>query len=133
MNETRRILGLLAEPARLRILLLLGRRELCGCQIMGVLGMSQPLVSRNLALLSRAGLLDARRDGKMMYYRLSETLPDPAASLVRVLRNALAGDGDASTGPRIAWRLHGVPEKDRKCGMETFLKYMEQKKRRRKA
>lgn len=132
MNEAIRILALLAEPSRLRILLLLGRRELCVCQIMGVLGMSQPLVSRNLALLSRAGLLDARRDGKMMYYRLNETLPDPAASLVRVLRNALAGDGTHRQDLESLGDCTEFQKKTGKCGMETFLKYMEQRKRRRK-
>ncbi len=129
MKEANRILGLLAEPSRLRILLLLGHRELCVCQIMGVLGMSQPLVSRNLALLSRAGLLSARRDGKMMYYRLSETLADPAASLVRVLRSALAGDATHRQDLESLGDCTEFQKKTGKCGMETFLKYMEQKKR----
>lgn len=128
MNETIRILRLLAEPSRLRILLLLCRKELCVCQIMGVLGLSQPLVSRNLALLSRAGLLAARRDGKMMYYRLNETLPDPAAPLVRVLRSALAGDETHRRDLKSLGDCTEFQKKTGKCGMETFLKYMEQKK-----
>jgi DNA-binding transcriptional ArsR family regulator len=104
------------------ILLLLCRKELCVCQIMGVLGLPKPLVSRNLALLHRAGLLAARRTGKMMYYRLRRN-----ASRSRCIhRSGIAETRSPAmrrtVGPQVARRLHGVPEKDGKCGMETFLK-----------
>ncbi len=110
-------------------MLLLDNRELCVCQMMGVLEMSQPLVSRNLSLLSKAGLLEARRDGKMMYYRRKKTLPGPLASLVKLLRKAL---GDDETHTRDLQSLGDCAEyqkKTGKCNMETFLEFMEQKKR----
>ena len=51
-----RMLRALADENRLRLLLLLRQRELFVCQLMAVLKLSQPLVSRNLALLEREGL-----------------------------------------------------------------------------
>ena len=131
MKKMTDILGLFADPSRLRILLLLDKKELCVCQLMGVLDMSQPLVSRNLSLLSRAGLLDARREGKMMFYRLKKTLPEPLESLMNLLRNELDDD---ETRKRDLQSLEDCTEyqkKTGKCNMETFLGFMEQKKRRR--
>ena len=89
MNKSVRILRALADENRLRLLLLLRERELFVCQLMAVLNMSQPLVSRNLALLDREGLLDSRRQGKHVFYRLKKTLPH----LVSALLDILAMDG----------------------------------------
>lgn len=66
----------LADPTRLRILAMLADRarrteaELCVCHLHDGLDVSQPTVSRHLAYLRRAGLVDARRDGVWMHYRL---------------------------------------------------------------
>lgn len=58
-----------ADPNRLRILALLGQGPLCVCQVTAVLGASQPAVSRHLALLRRAALIDAERRGQWVWYR----------------------------------------------------------------
>ena len=92
MIKTVRILRVLADENRLRLLLLLQQRELFVCQLMAVLQLSQPLVSRNLALLEREGLLDSRRQGKHVFYRLKKKLPPLAASLLRFLAQEPAGD-----------------------------------------
>ncbi len=60
-----------SDRTRLRILSMLRRGELCVCEIVDVLGVPQPKVSRHLAYLRRAGLVEARRDGLWMYYRLA--------------------------------------------------------------
>jgi ArsR family transcriptional regulator, arsenate/arsenite/antimonite-responsive transcriptional repressor len=65
-----------SDRTRLRILSMLrrtesGQGELCVCEIVGVLGVPQPKVSRHLAYLRRAGLVEARREGLWMYYRLA--------------------------------------------------------------
>ena len=62
---------------RLRILMLLREKELFVCQLMAVTGLSQSLVSRSLALLEREGLLESRRQGKHVFYRLKQDLPRP--------------------------------------------------------
>ena len=60
-----------ADPTRLRILNLLREQdELCVCDLCNVLGESQPKVSRHLATLRAAGIVESRRDGSWVYYRL---------------------------------------------------------------
>jgi ArsR family transcriptional regulator len=65
----------LADPTRLRILGLVAGGEVCVCHLHEALGIPQPTASRHLAYLRRAGLVDGRRDGLWVYYRLA-TLPD---------------------------------------------------------
>ena len=72
MNEMVKCLKALADENRLRILMLLRERELCGFELMGVLGLSQPLISSHMRVLLAAGLVDARREGKRMRYSLTE-------------------------------------------------------------
>jgi ArsR family transcriptional regulator len=59
----------LADPTRLRLLNLLACDETCVCDLTETLRVVQPKVSRHLAHLKRAGLVEARRDGKWMHYR----------------------------------------------------------------
>ena len=60
-----------SDPTRLRILnLLQGKDELCVCDIIGVVGGPQTKISRHLAYLRRAGLVEARKNGLWMHYRL---------------------------------------------------------------
>jgi len=72
----------LADSTRLRILGLLLTGEVCVCHINEALKIPQPKASRHLAYLRRAKLVEARREGTWMHYRLAE-LSDGAASLVR--------------------------------------------------
>lgn len=60
-----------ADPTRLRILNLLAAGELCVCDIVEILGVAQPTVSRHLAYLRRSGLVSATRDWKFAHYRLA--------------------------------------------------------------
>ena len=60
----------LADENRLRLLYLMKEGEICVCYLQGVLQTNQPKISRHLAYLKRAGLVEARRDGKWMHYRL---------------------------------------------------------------
>jgi ArsR family transcriptional regulator, arsenate/arsenite/antimonite-responsive transcriptional repressor len=87
-----RTLKTLADETRLRILLLLREKELFVCQLMAVIGLSQPLVSRSLALLEREGLLASRRQGKHVFYRLKKEIP----FLGRMVLDGIAGQGRRS-------------------------------------
>ncbi len=62
----------LSDPTRLRLLNLLACGETCVCELTDTLRVVQPKVSRHLARLKRAGLVDARRDGKWMHYRWAQ-------------------------------------------------------------
>lgn len=73
----------LADTTRLRIALLTAREgELCVCELTAALAESQPKVSRHLAFLRTAGVLDSRRQGQWMYYRLADQLPDWARDVL---------------------------------------------------
>lgn len=77
----------LADPTRLRMLAILADlaggpgSALCVCHIHASLGVPQPTASRHLAYLRRAGLVDARREGVWMYYRLVRP-DDPVVAAV---------------------------------------------------
>jgi len=81
INEVR-LLKALADENRLRLLLLLQERELFVCQLMAVTGLSQSLISRSLSLLERQGLVDSRRQGKHVFYRLHHALPPLGRAVV---------------------------------------------------
>jgi ArsR family transcriptional regulator len=60
-----------SDRTRLRILHLLRTGEQCVCDLVRVLAVPQPKVSRHLAYLKRAGLVTSRKDGLWMYYKLA--------------------------------------------------------------
>ena len=62
----------LGDENRLRILMLLRERDLCVLEVVGALGISQPLASSHLAVLREAGLATAHREGRRIRYSLSE-------------------------------------------------------------
>jgi ArsR family transcriptional regulator len=78
-----------ADRTRLRILGLLLTGEVCVCDIHESLDIPQPKASRHLAYLRRMGLVESRRDGLWMHYRLGK-LSDPVlAAMVDAVRHAL--------------------------------------------
>jgi ArsR family transcriptional regulator len=71
-NEAAFLFKTLSDPTRLRLLNLLASGETCVCELTDTLRVVQPKVSRHLAHLKRAGLVEARRDGKWMHYRWAQ-------------------------------------------------------------
>ena len=61
----------LADETRLRIMELLADEELCSCEIMTALGLTEPTTSHHLGILERAGLIASRRDRKWVFYQLA--------------------------------------------------------------
>lgn len=76
LNRVDRLFRAFSDRTRLRILNLLLGGELCVCEIVEVLKMPQPKVSRHLAYLRKAGLVEARKDGYWSYYRLAAPRSD---------------------------------------------------------
>lgn len=72
-----RLFKALSDETRLRIVALLAHGELCVCHVEGALDLPQPTVSRHLATLRAAGVVESRRDGSWVYYRLA---PQPDAA-----------------------------------------------------
>ena len=94
MRDTLAITKALADPNRLRILCALQRGELCVCQIVAMLHLATSTVSKHLTILYQARLVEARKQGKWMYYRLPGASETPAAvrAALRWVHQALADD-----------------------------------------
>jgi ArsR family transcriptional regulator len=93
------ILRALADPSRVRILLLVRRMELSVGEIAAVLAQSQPRVSRHIRILADAGLVDRFKEGAWVFVRLG------AAAVARPVldaMDALAPDAGASDQERLA-------------------------------
>jgi SAM-dependent methyltransferase/DNA-binding transcriptional ArsR family regulator len=83
MEQLLAALRAVAEPTRLRLVVLCARGELTVSELTQILGQSQPRVSRHLKLLCEAGLLDRFREGSWVFYRLSQS--GPTSALARQL------------------------------------------------
>lgn len=76
------ILSVLGSPFRIKLALALGEQEACVCHLESLLKKRQAYISQHLMALRSAGLLKTRREGKFIYYRLS----DPA--VLELIRDA---------------------------------------------
>ncbi|HEY1985424.1 MAG TPA: metalloregulator ArsR/SmtB family transcription factor [Terracidiphilus sp.] len=81
----------LGDKTRLRLLNLMGDREICVCYFVEILAQGQPKISRHLAYLRSAGIVESRREGKWMHYRV--VMP-PSSGAAQVLRQTLAWLGE---------------------------------------
>jgi len=124
MEKVENIMKLLSDNTRLRILMLLTRRELCVCQVMGVLGVSQPLVSRNLKLLGDAGFLAERKEGKLVFYSMKKKMDVLNLRLIELLQETLKGDRILSEDLRSLRDCQEFQKMTGKCDMKTFSDYM---------
>jgi ArsR family transcriptional regulator len=80
-----------ADPTRIRILNVLAAGELCVCDIVGLMRLSQPTVSRHLAYLRRTGLVEARPDLRFTYYRLADAKDPIHRNLIACVRTCFRG------------------------------------------
>jgi len=97
VNEVSQLLQVIAQPARLQILLTLGSEEACVCHLEAALGWRQPYISQHLIALRDAGVVTDQRSGRYIFYRVSNpallelirqaaelcgvSLPDPGSPL----------------------------------------------------
>jgi ArsR family transcriptional regulator len=79
-----------ADATRLRLLNLLLEREICVCDLCEVLGEIQPKVSRHLAILRKAGLVQVRREGKRKFYALAKERSPLQQKLLRCVGSCLS-------------------------------------------
>lgn len=112
--EPARLLKCLGDETRLTLTLLIRKEEeLCVCEMTHALEESQPKVSRHLAQLRTCGLLNDRRDGQWVYYRLSDNVPEWALELL-----AAAEKGQIERLVELQQRLSGMGNRpDRRLAM----------------
>ena len=92
-----RLFAALADSTRLRLLNLMNGREVCVCYFVEILSQIQPKISRHLAYLRRAGIVNARREGKWMHYSIERPADRAAATILDRTLTALASDRQMQT------------------------------------
>ncbi|NQT86203.1 helix-turn-helix transcriptional regulator [bacterium] len=112
MRDALAITKALADESRLRALCALRGRELCVCQIIELLGLAPSTVSKHMSILHQARLVDSRKKGRWVYYRLAGPR---AASQVReavrwVLRALKQDEQTREDDARLAAILEIAPE-----------------------
>jgi len=82
MKDFINVMKALRDPNRVKIVKMLQHGELCVCEIQAALGVAQPAVSKHLKILETAGLLDSRKQGLWVHYRLNDGTSSPYAATV---------------------------------------------------
>ena len=91
MREVLDITKALADGNRLRILMALGRGELCVCQIVELLKLAPSTVSKHMQILHQARLVEGRKQGRWMFYGLPNgTAPQAVEEAITWARHSLA-------------------------------------------
>jgi ArsR family transcriptional regulator len=104
----------LADQTRLQIALLVAREgELCVCEITEALVQTQPKISRHLASLRHQGVLDTRRQGQWVYYRLADALPVWAREVLNITAAAQPALVDGSCARLLG--MSGRPQRASCC------------------
>jgi len=102
----------LSEQNRVRILMFLRDDELCLCQIIEMLSLTPSTVSKHMAILRDAGLVESRKEGRWHFYRLAGKAPSRTVrSACRWMEESLANDKTIQEDAR---RLKAVLMKDKK-------------------
>jgi ArsR family transcriptional regulator len=84
MQDILAITKALADENRLRALMMLRDQELCACQVIEILGLAPSTVSKHMTILRQAGLVQARKEGRWMYFCL------PQGSVAKAVKEALS-------------------------------------------
>ncbi len=93
MRDVVSIAKALSDENRVRIVAMLDGRELCVCQVVELLELAPSTVSKHLSILKQARLIDGRKDGRWMYYRLADDdAPRAAHDALRWTLQTLKGD-----------------------------------------
>ncbi|MBI4848572.1 MAG: winged helix-turn-helix transcriptional regulator [Nitrospirae bacterium] len=132
MKNTIEVFKLLTDELRVRILMLLDRKELSVCQLMGTIGASQPLISRNLSLLYKGGFLDERRDGKLRFYSIKSGIAEDKVAVLVLLRTLLKSDTRFKEDLETLAECTAFQKKAGRCDMKTLTEFMKLKERKMK-
>jgi len=82
MKEFVRLMKALSDPNRVKIISMLGVRELCVCELTALLGVAQPTVSKHLRLLEDADLVSFRKEGNWIIYRLNDACHEQGRAML---------------------------------------------------
>lgn len=110
MRDLELALKAAADPTRTRILKLFECGGLCVCQVQAVMGLAPSTISKHLATLKVAGLVEDERDGKWIEYRLTADSRNPhAGPVLQMLRAQLARDPQVLADRRRLREVKAIP------------------------
>ncbi len=116
MDDLLNLFSILSDKTRLRILLLLLNNELCVCEIFAALDMSQPRVSRQLAILKQSKIIKDRREGKWIYYRIDENeYTKHLMSILSLLPDWMSGDAEFINDKLMLQKISTIKSKLSSC------------------
>ena len=104
MQEFVRLMKALSDPNRVKIITMLGVRELCVCELTFLLGVAQPTVSKHLRILEDAGLVSFRKEGNWIIYRLNGECREQARTMLALVDQWL------DTAPEVEGLRQRFPE-----------------------
>ncbi len=111
MRDLMAVLKALADENRVRILVALGPKELCVCQVVELLGLAPSTVSKHMTILKQARLVDGRKEGRWMFYRHAESdVPVEATEMTALVSRLLADDAQERADAK---RLKQILKMDR--------------------
>ncbi len=112
MREFMAITKALADPNRVRVVLVLNRRELCVCQISELFGLAPSTISKHLSVLHHARLIDSRKTERWVYYRLpGREAPVVVREAIDWVQKALGGTPQAADDRKKLKRILRVDPK----------------------
>jgi len=112
MKQTE-IFQMLSDETRLRALALIARHgELCVCELMHALDLSQPKISRHMAALREAGLVTATRHAQWVFYDINQTLPDWQQQVLSAALSGLASDATITGDTARLATMNNRPKKN---------------------
>ena len=110
----------LSDENRVRALMMLCKGELCVCQLIEMLSLAPSTVSKHMSILRQARLVESRKEGRWMYYRLAdENSPKEATQAIRWAQNSLAKDKQILADAR---QVKGVCKMDKKQLCDCYKK-----------
>ncbi len=113
MKDFMSVAKALADENRVRALMFLRAGELCVCQIIEMLGLAPSTVSKHLTILHQAGLIESRKDGRWIYYRLAERgAPAAVRGAIRWVREALDAEPRIIADGRLLRRVQKRSRED---------------------
>lgn len=105
----------LSDENRVRVLMMLRNGELCVCQLIEMLGLAPSTVSKHMAVLYQAGLVDPRKESRWSYYRLAgEDAPEYVLEVIKWIQNATAKDKQIVADNKQVKRVCKI-DKDKLC------------------
>ena len=121
LRDYETVLKAASDPNRVRVLKMLEGGELCVCQIVAVLGLSTSTVSKHLSLLRAAGLVEERKTGRWVHFRLAENpVNGYALPLLSLVRGWMKKDAIIRADAERVARIRRIPVEEL-CGMGAVV------------